>query len=136
MVETNDYVFRVVAENEAGCGPASEATERFIAKDPFDKPGKPGQPIIDEIVKDTAVLSWAAPKDDGNSPIINYVVEMRGVSERMWSVANASTKTPRPKFTVQGLKEGLGYEFRVIAENKVGAGPPSDSTEAVKFGKY
>ena len=135
LVETNEYVFRVVAENEAGCGPPSSATDIITAKDPFNKPGKPGQPIIDDIVKDTAVLSWAAPKDDGNSPIVHYVVEMRGVTDRLWSVANAGVKTPRNKYTVQGLKEGVGYEFRVIAENKVGAGPPSDSTEAVKFGK-
>ena len=134
LVETNEYVFRVVAENEAGCGPPSEATDIITAKHPFNKPGKPGQPIIDEIVKDTAVLSWAVPKDDGNSQIVNYVVEMRDMTNRKWTVANSGVRTQINKFTVQGLKEGVGFAFRVTAENKVGAGPPSDPTEAVKFG--
>ena len=32
---------------------------------------------------------------------------------------------PRTKYTVRGVKKGVEYEFRVTAENKVGAGPPS-----------
>ncbi len=34
-------------------------------------------------------------------------------------------KVTRPTYTVKGVKQGVEYEFRVTAENKVGAGPPS-----------
>lgn len=45
-----------------------------------------------------------------------------------------------PEFTVQDLKEGAQYEFRVLAENKAGFGPPSDPSVSViakaKYGEF
>ncbi len=36
-------------------------------------------------------------------------------------------------FTVKGLKSDVGYEFRVTAENKAGAGPPSAPSNHIKY---
>ncbi len=46
LVETNEYTFRVIAENAAGQSKPSETLGPIIAKDPFDKPGKPGTQTI------------------------------------------------------------------------------------------
>ena len=62
LVETNAYEFRVVAENDAGLGKYSDSTGIFVAKDPFDKPGKPGMPTVEEVRKEGVTISWTAPE--------------------------------------------------------------------------
>ncbi|KIH46020.1 immunoglobulin I-set domain protein, partial [Ancylostoma duodenale] len=42
-----------------------------------EAPGKPGKPSVDEQNVDSLRLSWLAPKEDGGSPITQYIVEMR-----------------------------------------------------------
>ena len=42
LMEKNDYEFRVAAENKAGIGEFSPPSKPITAKDPWDKPGKPG----------------------------------------------------------------------------------------------
>ncbi len=85
LVEKDKYEFRAIAENEAGEGKPCD-TVSFVAKDPFDVPGQPGQPQVEEITAETADLSWAAPESDGGAPITNYIVEMRPVGEAKWKV--------------------------------------------------
>ena len=37
LVEDNEYVFRIVAENKVGAGPPSTVTDAIKAKDPWSK---------------------------------------------------------------------------------------------------
>jgi len=133
LIEFNEYVFRVTAENEAGPGKPSAATGTIVAKDPFSKPGQAGKPGISDVKKDSATLKWSAPKDTGNCPITNYVVEYRASGSYQWTVANPRSSVTQTEFTVTGLSEGTEYEFRVTAENKVGRGATSEVSAAVKF---
>jgi len=80
-------------------------------------------------------LSWTPPKDTGNSPITNYVVEMRPVGGFQWTVVNLRKTVAQPSYTVTGLKDETAYEFRVSAENKVGQSAPSDVSQPAKYGK-
>ena len=80
LIEKDTYEFRVCAENEAGVGKPCQSIE-FVAKDPFDVPGQPGRPVVEEMTADSAALSWKAPESDGGSPITNYVVEYRRVGD-------------------------------------------------------
>jgi len=115
-------------------GKPSEPTDVVVPKNPFTKPSPPGQPSVDEIRKDSATLSWTPPKDTGNCPITNYIVEFRPVGGFQWTVANLRKTVAQPSYTVTGLKEETQYEFRVSAENKVGQSAPSDVSSA-KYGK-
>ncbi len=77
LVESNEYQFRVAAENKAGIGEYSPPSEPFTAKDPWEKPGKPGRPEASEVTGRTASLTWTAPESDGGAEIFNYIIEYR-----------------------------------------------------------
>lgn len=132
LVEFSEYQFRVLAENEAGVGPPSDSTDIVMAKDPYEKPGPITDLTVQEVTKAGALLSWKPPGDDGNSPITNYVVEVRAAGETSWT--QVGEKVVRPRYEVRGLREGVETEVRVSAENKVGRGPPSDTVRA-KYGE-
>ena len=133
LEEGAEYEYRVSAVNDAGTGKPSGTTGRFKAKNPYDPPGKPEAPIVDDIMPEEADLSWAPPTDDGGSPIIGYNVEMRPKGETKWKPATKDEVTD-PKLKVTGLKEGVEYEFRVAAVNKAGPGSASAPTKA-KYGE-
>jgi len=123
---------RVFAENAAGIGEPSQEVA-FIVKSQFNVPGKPGQPEADMVSETSADLKWEIPSTDGGSPITNYIVEQRKIGDTKWKVVEA--KVTGTEFTVKDLLKGTEYEFRVIAENKVGQGEPSEPSKRVKYGK-
>ena len=49
LIENHDYKFRVFAVNRMGQSEPLAGTEAITAKDPFQKPTKPGQPQVPEI---------------------------------------------------------------------------------------
>ncbi|CAH1802732.1 unnamed protein product [Owenia fusiformis] len=129
LLDGTDYEVRVIAENRAGMSIPSEASNRFTAKDPWDKPGKPSVPRISEIKKKSVVLSWSAPEYDGGSVPFNYVIDYRIAGGFKWINANAGENVPDTTYKVMDLTEDQEYEFRVAAENKAGVGPPSEVTQ-------
>ena len=80
MIEGDEYEFRVLAENEAGFSKPSETTGTFLAKEPFNRPGKPGRPDV-KLEGNAVTLNWTKPTDDGGSKITNYVIEMKSVNQ-------------------------------------------------------
>ena len=78
--------------------------------------------------KDHALLSWEPPSNDGGSPVTGYYVERCMTSSARWMPVNKEpialleTKVPE-------LLEDNEYEFRIIAENKVGRSSPSVATK-------
>ena len=133
LVEFGEYDFRVMAENAAGISQPCKMADLVIAKEPYDKPSAPGRPTVTDLTKDTVSLLWTAPKDDGNSPITNYVIEMRPARSFHWDTAPG--KVTGLSHTVHGLKPDTEYEFRITAENKAGQSAPSELLGNVKFGK-
>ena len=133
LVQGDEYEMRVSAVNEAGVSKPSETSGRFVAKNPYEVPGKPGQPTVTELTAESATIMWTAPDSDGGAPITNYVVEMRIVGDRGWTVVTKDTVTDTT-YTVTGLTD-KEYEFRVTAENKAGPGSPSVPSKAAKYGK-
>ena len=93
----------------------------------------PGPPIdvdVSEVTKDSAVVTWKAPDSDGGSPITGYVVERSLATSARWLRVNKQS-VPDLKLKVEELVEDNEYIFRVIAENKVGPGEPSQPSKPV-----
>ncbi|KAI8488689.1 Titin-like, partial [Branchiostoma belcheri] len=117
------YQFRVFAVNVHGVGEPL-LSEAVIAKYQFDVPGQPGQPQVSDVTREKLNLSWTAPLSDGGSDIIGYVVDMKERTSVRWQrITRRSIQ--ELKLQVDGLEEGLDYEFRVVAENTAGFGKPS-----------
>lgn len=85
VTEGDEYEFRVIAVNDAGAGNPSDSTGIVVPRDPYSKPGQPGT-ITANLENGVATLQWTKPKDDGNKPIKNYVVELKSSSETRWKV--------------------------------------------------
>ena len=89
ITEGDDCEYRVAAANDAGVGPPSETTGIVTARDLVTKPGPPTALTaeLDSSGK-VAELRWKKPTNDGQSPIINYVVEMRSNKAPRWKVSD------------------------------------------------
>ncbi len=88
-----------------------------------------------QVTKEGASLSWSPPTKDGGSPITNYILEMRRVGDVKWHTI-PKDKNKDTKFQVPPLEEDENFEFRVAAENKAGAGPPSDPSKPAKYSTF
>lgn len=129
LIEGHDYNFRVRAVNKQGESLPLNTTQAITVKDPFGKPGQPGQPEVTDWDKDHVDLKWSAPKKDGGAPITGYVIEKRnrfGPWEKALDVSPDDLSA-----TIPDLNENEEYEFRVIAVNKGGPGEPSDASKPV-----
>ena len=77
LQEGKEYKFRVRAVNAHGESLPLDTDEAIVAKNPFDPPAKPDPPIPMDWGPDFADLKWKPPKDDGGSPITEYIIEVR-----------------------------------------------------------
>lgn len=93
-----------------------------------DRPGKPEGPLkVSDVTKETCVLAWKPPLDNGGSPVDRYVIEKQDVGRGGWTPAgdvNGDTTTMR----VTKLIPGKEYQFRVRAVNKEGEGEGLETT--------
>lgn len=85
-----------------------------------DKPLIPEGPIIvDALLKNSVIISWKPPKDDGGSLITNYIVEKREAKEgEKWHLVSSAVSGTACR--IPNLIESAGYYFRVSAQNQYG----------------
>ena len=93
-----------------------------------DKPGPPSQLRSKDVTEDSVTLAWAAPRQDGGSPVTGYIVEKREAMRMVWQTVGSTADT---EFRVPRLTEGMNYVFRVSAENKLGPGQPEELTSSI-----
>ena len=98
-----------------------------------DVPGPPGTPTITETTANSMTLEWSPPLSDGGSKIMGYVIQKKEKLALRWVPVNPIS-IAETSFTVRDLVERSEYQFRILAENKAGFGPPSDSS-AIKMAK-
>ena len=96
----------------------------------LDVPGAPEAPEVSDICKESAVLTWQPPAEDGGTPVTGYIIERCLTTSTRWTRINKEA-VEELTYTVKDLVEDNGYMFRISAENKVGAGPPSSPSKPV-----
>ncbi|XP_076846774.1 protein tyrosine phosphatase receptor type Db isoform X4 [Brachyhypopomus gauderio] len=88
-------------------------------------PSPPGAPVVMERSATSITLMW----DSGNPlPISYYIIQHRPTSSRDHFKEIDFVATTR--YSVGGLSPYSHYQFRVIAVNSIGRGPPSSTVEA------
>ena len=99
-------------------------TPRVTVQPVITAPGAPTN--LSAAAGDTTVtLSWTAPADNGNSPIIDYVIEQSTDGGSTWGDSTPATSTGTT-VTVTGLTNDILYQFRVSATNVHAPGPVSN----------
>ncbi|XP_077356724.1 receptor-type tyrosine-protein phosphatase delta isoform X1 [Festucalex cinctus] len=88
-------------------------------------PRTPGIPVVTERTATSITLTW----DSGNpEPVSYYIVQHKSkYSEDSYKEIDGVATT---RYSVGGLSPYSDYEFRVVAVNNIGRGPPSESVEA------
>uniref|UniRef100_A0A7M4FZZ4 Titin n=1 Tax=Crocodylus porosus TaxID=8502 RepID=A0A7M4FZZ4_CROPO len=124
LLTGNEYIFHVMAVNKYGIGEPLES-EPIMACNPYKPPGPPSTPEVSAITKDSMVVTWGRPVDNGGAEIEGYILEKRDKDGIRWTKCNKKRLTDL-RFRVTGLTDGHFYEFRVSAENAAGVGEPSE----------
>ncbi|XP_036968706.1 receptor-type tyrosine-protein phosphatase S-like isoform X20 [Acanthopagrus latus] len=88
-------------------------------------PKAPGIPVVTERTATSITLTW----DSGNpEPVTYYIIQHKSkYSEDSYKEIDGVATT---RYSVGGLSPYSDYEFRVVAVNNIGRGPPSESIEA------
>jgi len=92
-------------------------------------------PDIVSMHKGTATLRWSRPQSDGGTPITTFRVERRTLGAYRWELVNPTERITETTYTVTALQPDTDYEFRILAENKVGVSAPSPASRSAKYGK-
>uniref|UniRef100_A0A672I9D9 Titin n=1 Tax=Salarias fasciatus TaxID=181472 RepID=A0A672I9D9_SALFA len=121
LTENAQYDFRVIAKNAVGTS--------IVVQYPYKPPGPPGTPYVKSATKEMMIIEWNEPVNDGGSSVIGYHLESKERSSILWNKLN-KTLIADTQFKICNLEEGIGYEFRVYAENIVGIGRCSKVSES------
>uniref|UniRef100_A0A3Q1F4W2 Titin n=1 Tax=Acanthochromis polyacanthus TaxID=80966 RepID=A0A3Q1F4W2_9TELE len=122
------YQFRVYAENIAGIGPCTKASEPVAARDPCEPPHNLR---VTNITRTSVSLFWEKPEYDGGVKITGYIVERKELPNGRWLKCNF-TNLQDTYFDVTGLTEDVQYDFHVIAKNSAELlSVPSETTGPV-----
>lgn len=122
------YAFRVRAVTSEGASEALESEELLVA--PEALPGPPSSPTIQAASSRGITLTWTAPRGPGSAHILGYLIEKRKKGSNTWTPVNEKP-VPERKWTVEDLRQGCQYEFRIMAVAPVGPGEPGPPSEAV-----
>uniref|UniRef100_A0A8B9FQM1 Titin n=1 Tax=Amazona collaria TaxID=241587 RepID=A0A8B9FQM1_9PSIT len=119
LLEATEYEFRVFAENQTGLSRPRRTAMAVKTKLTY-KPDKPVGPIvIESILKNSVVISWQPPEDDGGAMITSYIIEKREAKEGAeWQLVSSSISGTTCR--IVNLTENAGYYFRVSAQNTYG----------------
>nr|CAD7393168.1 unnamed protein product [Timema cristinae] len=130
LIPKKEYKFRIRAVNKLGSSEPVLFAKNVLAKDPWDEPSKPTNVEVVDWDKDHADIKWTKPEDDGGAPITGYIIEFKEKFGKDW-VKGKVLEGDITAATLDGLKEGTQYEFRIRAINKAGPGAPSDATKPI-----
>uniref|UniRef100_A0A8C1XQY0 Contactin 1 n=1 Tax=Cyprinus carpio TaxID=7962 RepID=A0A8C1XQY0_CYPCA len=107
------------------------ASAELVVRGP---PGPPGGVRVEEVTTNRVRVIWSHGTDN-LSPISKYTIQYRDVREQQeWREASTSpvnVEGNAEMASVINLTPWTEYEFRVIATNTLGTGPPSDPSPKI-----
>ncbi|XP_026527075.1 receptor-type tyrosine-protein phosphatase delta [Notechis scutatus] len=114
--ESDQGKYECVATNTAGTRYSAPANLYVRAL-----PKPPGTPVVTESTATSITLTW----DSGNpEPVSYYIIQHKPKnSEELYKEIDGVATT---RYSVAGLSPYSEYEFRVVAVNNIGRGPPSE----------
>ncbi|XP_058645547.1 protein sidekick-1 isoform X2 [Onychostoma macrolepis] len=122
------YRFKVQART-ISYGPQLEANITAGAVE-----GSPGSPLQTSVTKSASALTlhWSEGAE-GAGPVTGYVIEARPSDEGLWDTFVKHLPPGSFSYTISldRLRSGVAYEFRVIAVNRFGYGDPSPPSTAM-----
>nr|XP_053782234.1 protein sidekick-1 isoform X3 [Desmodus rotundus] len=122
------YFFRVQARTIA-YGPELQAN---VTAGPAE--GSPGSPRDVLVTKSASALTLQWTEGNaGRAPTTGYVIEARPSDEGLWDMFVKGVPRSATSYTISldRLRPGVTYEFRVVAVNQMGYGEPSSPSTAV-----
>uniref|UniRef100_A0A671S9B9 Titin n=1 Tax=Sinocyclocheilus anshuiensis TaxID=1608454 RepID=A0A671S9B9_9TELE len=130
VIENKEYIFRVKAENKAGIGKPSAATNPVKIMDPIGLPSPPLNLTHSEQTKDSCLLTWETPLKNGGTTITGYIIERCEEGTDKWLRCNARLCQDL-LYRVLFAKDCILYVhtprcYRVLAENAAGQSDPSN----------
>uniref|UniRef100_A0A4W6C8Z2 Titin n=1 Tax=Lates calcarifer TaxID=8187 RepID=A0A4W6C8Z2_LATCA len=124
-----EYQFRIYAVNRYGKSTYLDSPG-IVAQYNFKQPGPPSTPIVKLATKSYMLVTWNEPVVDGGSAVLGYHLERKERSSILWTKMNRGM-IKDTEYKVNGIEEGMMYEFRVYAENIAGIGKCSKACEPV-----
>ncbi|XP_066995296.2 cell adhesion molecule Dscam2 [Anabrus simplex] len=117
-VKSDSGTFTCVAKNLYG------RAERTVHLQVQDAPGRPQDLRVLDSGSRSVKIAWLAPVED-RSPVLQYIVQFQQDSplSEGWQSSPAGTDFMAE---VTGLQPATLYRLRVLAENELGAGEPSE----------
>lgn len=153
IIANNLYVHPAPATDNSGPYIANalltiDRSGKIISRIPKTNPVVPGAPtniVLDPthtngIGNSEISLSWSSPINDGNSDIINYIIQFSTNGGDSWTeipnnLYTINRATPTSKYaTIIGLSPLTSYQFRVAAQNGVGVGAFSEPSDSIMAG--
>ncbi|XP_047433427.1 M-protein, striated muscle [Mugil cephalus] len=137
LIPGESYVFRVQAVNVFGLSEESQESSPISVEPALGKgfeyatPSAPYGITMLACDGSSMTVAWRSPKHCGGSKVNAYYVDKRDADSLIWKEVNLSAVTERI-CTVDNLKDGTFYEFRVQAGNMAGVGVPSAPSDPMK----
>lgn len=92
----------------------------------IDKPDRPEAIAVLDVKKDSVVIEWRPPTDDGGLEITKYTIEKSDPDNIVW-IKVAEVERSIESYCVQKLLPNAQYIFRIMAMNPIGASEPIES---------
>jgi Fibronectin type III domain len=92
----------------------------------FQTPVEPGEPlgVAATVTGSSATITWAAPADDGGSPVTGYAITAPP------DTASVQVGPDTYQATLSGLPQAAADTFTVTATNAIGPGMPGEASSA------
>lgn len=131
LIPGESYTFRVQAANVYGLSEESQESSPIAVEPALATPSAPFGITMLSSDGSSITLAWKSPKHCGGSKVSAYYIDKRDADTLEWKEVNLAGISERV-CTVDGLTDGVFYEFKIQAANMAGVGVPSAPSAPMK----